>query len=209
MTVLRLSRWLMLLIIIGSVASACTGNDKAADQPAVPPTPNADAKLAAWDGTCNPQLDDQGYYTPDNFKIALLCSVPDYSWPAAYKPDERLIEEFIMLDDLWSTTLFEPEYVSVQMAGPFATCAWAAEYQDAVAAKDATRQSTAVTFITQYGVNPDQFVPGYPSDGMDESARNHMSSLVEKLSVGDPAGITEIMDSGCAMVPWPTPEAGE
>lgn len=174
-----------------------------------PSVADQESELIAWDGSCNPAPNELGLYDAQNYKEALLCSIEDFAWPEKFKPDEDLIDTYILLNDQWSATNYSPESVPVVLSSSFATCAWAAEWQDASNSGADDRLDVAVNYLNRYGTNPEENVVGYPSDGQSPETQEYMKSIVEKIAVGDPSGITEIMDMGCSQIPWSTSEPGE
>ncbi len=168
--------------------------------------PNSNATFTAWNGECNPRLNEHGYYEPSDFRTALICSMDLLEWPASYRPDAVLIETGIMLDPLWSQTIYPPEMVLTTITGTYGRCAWLTEWMSAYSQGDPEQAAHALEHYELYTVKVTDSVPGYPADGLDISILNADRNMIEKARVGDPSGLINEFNASCGYIPWPSPQ---
>lgn len=173
------------------------------------PTPNPTPTLTRWDGACNVEVNELGYYDALNYRDAMICSVDSLEWPVYYKPDQNLIDTYVQLDPFWAETSYPKGHELFSLNTGLGICAWIMEWNDAYTDGDSVRARQALVYVNMYALEPENHISGYPETNQDKASQQSYRTIIQQAEVGDPSGLQQEITNACGYIPWPTPESGE
>lgn len=174
-----------------------------------PLTPNPTPFLTEWNGRCEAEPNKDGYYDPEGYRDAMICSIDLLEWPTSYRPDADLINTYVQLDPFWAESVYPAGHEKFSLTTGIAVCAWIMEWNDAHEDGDTTREQLALKYISMYALEPQEHIAGYPDGSQDEASKQSWEVIIQQAEVGDPSGLQAEITNACGYIPWPTPEAGQ
>ena len=160
------------------------------------PGPPPDSLSPAWasDSACIPDAAERTLNS-DQFRNALICSVPDFQWPEGKYPDI----DWIMGAEEGSPFTWNYDIgMEHTQLGRINACAWYSTWLDARRAGNTSREQKALTHVADVIPNFETTISGFPPN-----RRNlqRYDDLATAALLGDPSPVQRFVELRCSSIP--------